>query len=289
MTSSSSSSTALATAVVIGSNDADKRSQRQAKLQGVFNSHYVAQPTLPVTADGSSTPTSLPPPPPSTSSLPTSSSYLAPLSFSTTPPLAGDATASISSSSSALASTSPILPPPPLPAVASNSVATGGRSMIRRRQLKDDDDNDHSRANWAEQLENVEPHQVSRGLWNCVKQPHKQSYPLNNFSLTGFNTIQLKLTLPKDLNTPNAWSFNIAPNDDFYSTDILFHFNPRNATNEVILNDRIGTWGDVTRKVHSLTHFLILYCKLSHRTINPHCSSGPTDSCVLTLPLVDGN
>lgn len=59
------------------------------------------------------------------------------------------------------------------------------------------------------------------------------------------NTLAIKATVPVD---KTGWAFNICPATDKFCTDILLHFNPRYAKQQLIYNDRQGTWGTGIKK-----------------------------------------
>lgn len=80
--------------------------------------------------------------------------------------------------------------------------------------------------------------------WDSVADGMNKIVNLPNFTLENINTIGIKLSSQQT----RGWAFNICPAHDQYLVDILFHFNPRYKTKsgkpEIIMNDRIGTWGD---------------------------------------------
>ena len=183
-------------------------------------------------------------------------------SGSTTPPLPP---APDFSGSSAVGSTSPTLPPPPTdikleasPSAAETGAAVGNAAgRIKKRVIGDAVPIIPLTAGTSSQApppvpqgppEVIEENQVSRGVWDSAKDPVNRSYLLPAFSLQdGPNTIRIKLSVPF---SSKMWSLNVSPEHDFYGRNILFHYNPRVVAKggEVVLNDRLGTWGDYTKR-----------------------------------------
>lgn len=84
---------------------------------------------------------------------------------------------------------------------------------------------------------------ISEEEWNSSLQQSRKYYTLPNFNMENQNTVQLTVRVPPK---SQAWSLNLSPTEDFFGTDILFHYNPRYNKRQIVLNDRQGTWGDFT-------------------------------------------
>lgn len=102
--------------------------------------------------------------------------------------------------------------------------------------------------------ENQDDNLISDVEWNSAKETSRKYYTLPQFNWKEKNTIVVTFKAPSD---SQAWSLNLSPSEDFYGTDILFHYNPRykvvrangrTMPPQTILNDRRGTWGDFTSR-----------------------------------------
>jgi hypothetical protein len=223
------------------------KAAKMKRMQQFINANYKQhEQTAPgAAAEGSTTPPLLPPPLPALNKEGLTSPSMPPPS-----PLAV-AAASMSRRAEPASTTSPAHAPPAAPAVP----AVG---LIKKRNLTALQQ-PSGETTTSSSSEVMEPNQVSRGLWDSIKDPRKQAYILPGFDLHPStdggqsthghnNVIRLKLSVPF---TSKSWSLNISPEHDFHSTNILFHYNPRIGSSkyEVVFNDRQGTWGDYTRKV----------------------------------------
>lgn len=86
---------------------------------------------------------------------------------------------------------------------------------------------------------------------------------LNNFDLfsSDNNNNDWKQTLGLRLELPDrskSWAFSLSPADEnnndnsLHESEVLFHFNPRYKKNQLVMNDKQGTWGTaLTRQLGS--------------------------------------
>jgi hypothetical protein len=79
--------------------------------------------------------------------------------------------------------------------------------------------------------------------WHSTREQHPLVVPLNDFGLSSTNScvVAIRIVVPSE---SSRWSINICPPAHHNQQNILLHFNPRyKKRSELILNDKVGTWG----------------------------------------------
>ena len=92
------------------------------------------------------------------------------------------------------------------------------------------------------------PGLLSNTDWDPTTDSNNKEIPLPNFGFdsTDYQTLGIKLSVPTK---SQRWSINISPLNHCKLSNIFLHFNPRAGVKkpQLIINDKIGTWGPLMR------------------------------------------